>query len=244
MWWPWALFAWGRFICHHTQNCVYCGMRESQPGPLEAPQNWTFCLPLHSDTDHHAQARALFAHIQDQTPHIAEAIVSDSTYLNDAAFSCVIAPYGCDSSDKGLRFFLANPDEGFDYAQVFAGPYGDETIDIYGDHDGKFTDVADFTDWLFKVMQPKHPMFKDFGITPLFLMDREKIEVYLTLLHKHGLGYHMDDCPWDCLRDADLTIWERVLIEFYHDQCWKWCKQNDACVHGICLEVMADAIES
>lgn len=186
----------------------------------------------------------MFAHIEGQTPHIAEAIVSDSTYLNDAAFSCVIAPYGCDPSDKGLRFFLANPDEGFDFAQVFAGPYCDETIDIYGDHDGKFTDVADFTDWLFKVMQPKHPMFKDFGITPLFLMDREKIEVYLTLLFKHGLGYHMDDCPWDCLRDADLTIWERVLIHYYHDQCINWCKENDVCVHGICLDVMAHALES
>lgn len=232
MWWPWALFAWGRFICDHTQNCVYCGMRESQPGPLEAPQKWTFCLPIHSDTDHHARARALFTHIEGQTPFVAEAFVSDTSSLNDAAFSCLIAPYG---SEKGLRFFLANPDEGFDHAQVFAGPSEDEEIDKYGDHDGKFTDVLDFTDWLFNAMLPKHPFFKDFGITPLFITDKEKLGVYINLLHKHGLGYHMDDCPWDCLRDADLTLWERVLIEFYHDQCWKWCNENDEDIHEYCV---------
>jgi hypothetical protein len=214
-------------------------MRETQKAQSEShKQNLTVCLPM---TDSSApKALALFKHLDGQTPHLAEAEVVTTSWSNDASYSCEIK-FQC-SDFAGIKFFGAAPDEGFDYGQVFAGRYRDEEIDVFGgEHDGKFKTVEELSEWLFTQMQPTHPFFKDWGITPLLIQTKEMAEVYLTKLHKHGLSYHMDECPWDCLRNQDLTIWERLLIEFYHDQMWKWCDKNNEDIHGMCLRLLFDS---
>lgn len=215
-------------------------MRETQTAQSESQGKLTLALPMtESNGD---KALALFKHLDSQTPHVAEAEVVTSSWSNDASYSCEIKLQCSDFA--GIKFFGAAPDEGFDHGQVFAGRYRDEEIDVWGEHDGKFKTVEELSEWLFTQMQPTHPFFKDWGITPLAIQTKEEAMVYLTKLHVHGLSYHMDDCPWDCLRNQDLTIWERLLIEFYDHEVRTWCDRNNEDIHGMCLRVMNYGIGS
>lgn len=216
--------------CLFVRLCVMHyirSMRETQTAQSEShKQNLTVCIPM--EQSNHAQALDVFKHLDGQLPNIADAEVVDTTYWNDAAFSCEVKMQSFPMA--GLKLFLANPDEGYDSAQIFAGRHRDELM-------ATFKTVEEVSEWLFKQMQPNHPFFKELGIQPLVVDSKEGVIRYLTLLRKHGLEYHMDDCPWDCLRNQDLTIWERLLIEYYDTVVWNVCDEIEEDIHGLCLEV-------
>lgn len=228
-------------------------MRETQKGQSETQRDLTVTIPM-TDEATANQADAVFHAIDGDLPISAVAECVNDTFRHDSAYSCHIRPKGAMKRDSmtGLKFFLGNPDEGFDYAQVFCGSDPAQTpCDWDEDETDTWEDLPTFQTWLFHQMtEAKHPLFKQIGLTPLTIETMDHVRTYLTLLANHGLSYHMDDNPWDCLvhnevrdamgrkhRKSEFNMWEGVLLEYYHDLCWGVCHANKQDIHEVCWQV-------
>lgn len=228
-------------------------MRETQKGQSETQRDLTVAIPMSDEGG--IKALMVFAEIDGDLPISAVAECVNDTSLNDAAYSCHIRPKGTPNEQlgmAGIKFFLGNPDEGFDYAQAFCGNDPAQTpCDWDEDETDTWDDLPTFQAWLFHQMtEAKHPLFKQIGMTPLKIETMEHVRTYLTLLANHGLSYHMDDDPWDCLvhnevrdamgrkhRKSEFTMWEGVLLTHYHNLCWAVCHANEQDIHEVCWQV-------
>lgn len=119
-------------------------MRETEKAaPDSQKHDLTLCIPMSQSVESEGKAIALFRHLDGHTPNIAEAEVLNTSWSNDAAFSCEITVQNPVVPFTGLKLFTANPSEGFDHAQVFGGRYRDQEIDQWSPHSGKFKSVED-----------------------------------------------------------------------------------------------------
>jgi len=227
-------------------------MRETQKGQSETQRDLTVAIPM-TDEATAKQADAVFRAIDGDLPISAIAECVNDTSHNDSAYSCHIRPKGAmnRNSMAGLKVFLGNPDEGYDYAQVFCGSDPAQTpCDWDEDETDTFDDLPTLQTWLFHQMtEAKHPLFKQIGLTPLNIETMDNVRTYLTLLSNHGLSYHMDDDSWDSLvynevrdamgrkhRKSEFSMWEGVLLEHYHNLCWDVCKKCYHDIHDECYE--------
>ena len=211
-------------------------MTETHKGQSETQGKLTLAIPMTNDATYD-QALKVFKHIDGQLPRCAEASVFNSTYLNDAAYSCEIRLDDAEPG-TGLKLFLGNPDEGFDFAQFYVGENQDEQLDLYGDWDGKVDDVDALCEVLMNMMsRPKCRLFNILGLRPIKIDSIEKVRAYMKVLAYSDLMYHHDDDPWDCLRKVEMSPWERVLIAHYHNKCWEVCNDSGVDIHAIAYEV-------
>jgi hypothetical protein len=215
-------------------------MRETQKGQSETQDKLTLVVPMNDDKTYD-KALSVFNAIDGALPNVADCIVVDDTYMNDAAYSCRIRPNLAEGNEMmcvGIKLFLGNPDEGFEAAQMYVGDDLAQTLDTYGDFDGEFTDLDALSAWLDEQMTTAtHPLFKSIGMAPLVIDSIDKVRAYQTILASFGLQYHMDDGSWDCLYKVPFSIWERVLLYYYHCACLQVCNVEGEDIHGICLEV-------